>query len=251
MLERDGRETPARAILEEHAMTTVLIALTGAAKWTMKDGGVLPAGFWAEELVDPYRILTSAGIEVVLATPGGVPAPLQEFSLDESMTGSAQRTAQLRAALDELAGPLASPQSLASIDPSAIDAVFVPGGTGPMQDLYNEADLGRIIVALHRRTAPIATVCHGTIGLLSARSGGIWPFAGYQMTGYTDEEESQGGPGDAAPFTLESRLRAEGAAFAAGAPWSEFTVVDRNLITGQNPGSAAAVARQLAAVLGG
>jgi hypothetical protein len=67
--------------------------------------------------------------------------------------------------------------------------------------------------ALGRRTAPVATVRHGTIGLLSARSGGAWLFAGYQMTGYTDEEESQGGPGDAAPFTLESRLRAEGRAF--------------------------------------
>ena len=103
--------------------------------------------------------------------------------------------------------------------------------------------------ALGRRTAPVATVCHGTIGLLSARSGGAWLFAGYQMTGYTDEEESQGGPGDAAPFTLESRLRAEGANFTAGAPWSQFTVTDRNLITGQNPGSAAAVARQLVTAL--
>ena len=83
-----------------------------------------------------------------------------------------------------------------------------------------------------------------------AVSGGFWPFAGYQLTGYTDEEEFQGGLGEAAPFTLESRLRAEGAAFTAGAPWSEFTVVDRNLITGRNPNSAAAVARHLVAVLG-
>jgi putative intracellular protease/amidase len=70
------------------------------------------------------------------------------------------------------------------------------------------------------------------------------------MTGYSDAEESQGGPGDAAPFTLESKLRAEGASYAAGAPWSEFTVTDRNLITGQNPGSAAAVARLLVTALG-
>jgi putative intracellular protease/amidase len=182
-------------------VTTVLIALTGAAEWTMKDGSALPAGFWAEELVEPYQILTAAGVDVVLATPGGVAAPLQDYSLDESMTGSAERTADLRAALAGLA-------------------------------------------------APVATVCHGTIGLLSARSGGAWLFAGYQMTGYTDEEESQGGPGDAAPFTLESRLRAEGANFTAGAPWREFTATDRNLITGQNPGSAAAVARQLVIALG-
>jgi putative intracellular protease/amidase len=119
-----------------------------------------------------------------------------------------------------------------------------------MEDMYDDADLGRILVTLQARTAPVATVCHGTIALLSAQPGGVWIFAGYQMTGYSDEEESQGGPGDAAPFTLESRLRAEGANYAAGAPWSEFTVTDRNLITGQNPGSAAAVARQLVTALG-
>lgn len=231
-------------------MTTVLIALTGATKWTMKDGSSLPAGFWAEELVDPYQILTTAGIDVVLATPGGVPAPLQEYSLDESMTGSAERTSELRAALTRLADVLAHPQAFAAVDPASIDAVFVPGGTGPMEDLYDDADLGRILVALQARTAPVATVCHGTIALLAARSGGAWIFAGYQMTGYSDEEESQGGPGDAAPFTLESKLRAEGASYTAGAPWSEFTVTDRNLISGQNPGSAAAVARQLVTALG-
>ena len=96
----------------------------------------------------------------------------------------------------------------------------------------------------------MAAVCHGTVGLLSARSRGTWIFAGYQMTGYSDAEESQGGPGDAAPFTLESKLRTEGASYVAGAPWTEFTVIDRNLITGQNPGSAAAVARQLVTALG-
>jgi putative intracellular protease/amidase len=230
-------------------VTTVLIALTGAAKWTMKDGSALPAGFWADELIDPYQIITTAGIDVVLATPGGVAAPPQEYSLDESMTGSAERTARLRAALAGLADRLAHPKALAAVDPDSVDAVFVPGGTGPMEDLYDDTDLGRILVALQARTAPVATVCHGTIGLLSARSGGTWIFAGYQMTGYSNEEESQGGPGDAAPFTLETKLRAEGANYAAGAPWSEFTVTDRNLITGQNPGSAGAVARLLVTAL--
>jgi putative intracellular protease/amidase len=166
------------------------------------------------------------------------------------MTGSAERTAQLRATLAGLSEQLAHPTALAAVDPGSIDAIFVPGGTGPMEDLYDDPELGRILVALQARTAPVAAVCHGTIGLLSARPGGTWIFAGYQMTGYSDAEESQGGPGDAAPFTLESKLRAEGASYAAGAPWSEFTVTDRNLITGQNPGSAAAVARQLVTALG-
>src|ERR1700677_433809 len=143
----------------------------------MKDGSALPAGFWAEELVEPYQILTAAGVDVALATPDGVAAPLQEYSLDESMTGSAERTAQLRAAL-AVADQLARPEAFATVDPDSVDAVFVPGGTGPMEDLYDAPHLGRILVALQARTAPVATVCHGTIGLLSARSGGAWIFAG-------------------------------------------------------------------------
>jgi len=102
------------------------------------------------------------------------------------MTGSAERTAELRAALAGLTDALAHPQGFAAIDPDGIDAVFVPGGTGPMEDLHDNADLGRILAALQARTAPVATVCHGTIGLLSARSGVAWLFAGYRMTGYTD-----------------------------------------------------------------
>jgi len=227
---------------------TVLFAITAASEWTLRDGTTLPSGFWAEEVVDPYEILTDAGFTVQFATPGGQPAPLQEYSLDPSMTGSAERSAQLRTWLERLAPDLSKPPVLADIDPQSIDAIYIPGGTGPMEDLYADAGLGRLLVALHARNAEIATACHGTIALLSARSAdGSWTFDGYRMTGYSNAEEQQGGPGDAAPFTLETRLRDEGADYQAGAPWSTFVITDRNLISGQNPASAAEVARQLAA----
>jgi putative intracellular protease/amidase len=227
-------------------MSTILFAVTGSSTWTMKDGTMLPAGFWAEELVDPYTILTKAGFTVRVATPGGKPAPVQEYSLDPSMTGSAERSAELRASLADLAPVIDHPAALAEVDPAGIDAVYIPGGTGPMEDLYRDPDLGGILFQLHQRGATIATACHGTIGLLAARDdSGRWIFDGYEMTGYSDEEERQGGPGDAAPFTLESKLRAEGANYRSSAPWGQFVITDRNLISGQNPASAAEVARQL------
>jgi putative intracellular protease/amidase len=231
-------------------MPTVLFAVTASPTWTMRDGSTLPSGYWAEELVDPYNILTDAGFTVQLATPGGRPAPLQEYSLDTSMTGSEQRSAQLRSRIEELGDTLEHPLALADIDSDSIHAVYIPGGTGPMEDLYADRDLGEILKALHDRSGTIATACHGTIGLLSARDAdGAWTFDGYRMTGYSNEEEQQGGLGDAAPFTLETRLREAGADYQAGAPWSAFVITDRDVISGQNPASAAEVARQLAASL--
>jgi putative intracellular protease/amidase len=228
-------------------MTTVLIALAGAAKWTMKDGSTLPAGFWAEELINPYQILTAAGTDVALATPNGVAAPLQEYSLDESMTGSAARTAAPRSPAwrarsrirGRSPGSTRTPSTRCSCRAARADG-------GPVRRPRPRPDPGRAAGAHGTGRARLPRDHRPALG----PRGGTWIFAGYQMTGYTDEEESQGGPGDAAPFTLESRLRAEGAGFTAGAPWSEFTVTDRNLIIGQNPGSAAAVARQLVTALG-
>jgi putative intracellular protease/amidase len=231
-------------------VTTVLFAVTASPIWTMKDGSTIPAGFWAEEVIEPYRIFSDAGIDVLIATPGGAQAPLQAYSLDESMTGSPARSAELRRSIDDLEDLLAHPLAFASVNADTIDAIYIPGGTGPMEDLYQNPDLGRLLTVLHSRNAFIATTCHGTIALLSARDlDDNWVFSGYEMTGYTNEEEAMGGPGDAAPFTLETRLRHEGAKYVSSEPWQEFVVTDRTLISGQNPGSAAEVARQLTAAL--
>lgn len=231
-------------------MSTVLIALTGSAIWTMRDGTTVPAGFWADEFTDPYAVFLAAGYRVLVATPAGVPAPVQQYSLDVSMTGSAERSAVLRAELAALSETLEHPAALADINPTEIDAIYLPGGHGPMEDLYADQDLGRILTDLQSRPAPVVTTCHGTIGLFSARADdGQWLYDGYEMTGYSDEEERLGSAGAAPLFTLESRLRAEGAKYTAEQPWLPFVVVDRNLITGQNPASATGVATRLVAAL--
>ena len=135
------------------------------------------------------------------------------------------------------------------------DAVFTPGGHGPMVDLSDNPDVGRLLATLHRKRAPIAALCHGPAMLLSApeRADGQWLFDGYRMTCFTDEEEDQTEAGLLGmEWYLDTALKNAGAVFDDGpSAWTSHVVVDRNLITGQNPGSteatAEAVIKKLAA----
>ncbi len=136
--------------------------------------------------------------------------------------------------------------SLTDEELDEFDAVFAPGGHGPMVDLSDNPDVGRLLAALHRKRAPIAALCHGPAILLSApeRAGGLWLFDGYRMTSFTDEEEDQTEAGRLGmAWLLDVALKNAGAVFDDGpSAWISHVVVDRNLITGQNPGSTEATA---------
>jgi len=136
--------------------------------------------------------------------------------------------------------------SLTDAELAGFDAVFAPGGHGPMVDLADNPDVGRLLLALHRKHAPIAALCHGPAMLLSApeRAGGQWLFDGYRLTSFTDEEEDQTEAGLLGlGWLLDVALKNAGAVFDDGpAAWISHVVVDRNLITGQNPGSTEATA---------
>jgi putative intracellular protease/amidase len=136
--------------------------------------------------------------------------------------------------------------SLTDAELAGFDAVFAPGGHGPMVDLADNPDVGRLLLALHREHAPIAALCHGPAMLLSApeRAGGQWLFDGYRLTSFTDEEEDQTETGLLGmAWLLDVALKNAGAVFDDGpAAWISHVVVDRNLITGQNPGSTEATA---------
>ena len=130
----------------------------------------------------------------------------------------------------------------------AFDGVFIPGGHGSMVDFADNADIGRVLRLMHGAGRPIAALCHGPAALLSAPDAdGVWMFDGYQMTAFTDEEEDQTKAGKIGmPWYLEAALKNRGAIFDDGdAAWVSHVVVDRSLITGQNPGSAEAVAGAL------
>lgn len=141
---------------------------------------------------------------------------------------------------------LPAPVALSDVDPGDFDAVFAPGGHGPMVDMAENDDAGRLLAELHERGAPIAALGHGPALLLSApeRADGLWLFDGYRMTCFTDEEELQTEVGRLGPaWFLDTALKNAGAVFDDGpTAWASHVVVDRNLITGQNPGSTEATA---------
>jgi putative intracellular protease/amidase len=136
---------------------------------------------------------------------------------------------------------------LSNADAAAYDAVFMPGGHGPMVDLANNGEVGRVIEAVHSKGKTVAALCHGPAALMSTQkrnSDGGWLFEGYKMTVFTDEEEYQTKPGKRGmPWRLEGEIKNFGGIVdTAGTEWISHVVVDRNLITGQNPASAEATA---------
>jgi putative intracellular protease/amidase len=228
-------------------MAKILMVLTGADSWTLNDGTRHPTGFWAEEAVVPYQALTAAGHEVAVATPGGVPPTPDAGSLTAEVGGGAQSMKEAVEAIEELRAPLV----LADVSVDDYDAVFYPGGHGPMEDLAVDADSGRLLAAALDSGKPLAVVCHGPAALLAAhRADGTSAFAGYRVAAYTNAEVVQAGLADRAKWLLQDRLATDGVLVEAAEPWTPHVVVDRNLITGQNPMSSAPLAEELVRRLG-
>lgn len=231
-------------------MPKILMILSAATDLRLADGTLHPTGYWAEEVAASHRVLTDSGADVDLATPGGVAPTVDPISLDERGGVSAADAERHRAYLDGIAGPLARPLTLADVRAADYDAVYVPGGHAPMADLAHDADLGRLLRAADDRGVTVAALCHGVAALLSAQApDGTFAFTGRELTAFTDEEERQGGLGDAAPYLVETRLRESGAVVRAGEPWSSTVVRDGNLVTGQNPQSSTATAQAVLAAL--
>ncbi|MEU6036453.1 type 1 glutamine amidotransferase domain-containing protein [Actinomadura sp. NPDC047616] len=232
-------------------MARILFVMTGAAHWTLADGTRHPTGFWAEEAAVPYRAFTEAGHEVAVATPGGVEPPVDRASLTPDAAGGPEGAREMAAALESF-GALREPVALEDVDVDGYDAVFVPGGHGPMEDLSRDPACGRVLTAALDAGKPLGVVCHGPAALLAARRpDGTWPFAGYRLTAFTNAEETQAGHAARAAWLLQDRLTENGADFQAGPAWQANVVVDRNLLTGQNPQSSAPLAAEFVKALGG
>jgi putative intracellular protease/amidase len=227
-------------------MSSVLVVLSGARIWTQTNGHQKPTGYWAEEFATPYRLLTEAGVDVTVATPGGRAPVADELSLSAEQGGD-----RFRDYLAGLGTVLTKPLRLEDVDPADYDAVLIPGGHGPMQDLAVNEDVARVLAAmLPDQSKIVASLCHGLAAFLpAADADGNWLFRGRRMVSFIDEEETMTGLAANAPWLIETRLRQAGAVFEHGAPWSSHVVVDGNLITGQNPASAEAAARALIAAL--
>jgi len=230
-------------------MTDILIVLSAADKWTRADGSIYESGVWAQEFVDLDEAFVRAGFKVDLASPAGIVPTMDKRSLDPDLVGE-QIAERMRAYLDGNATRIKKPLVLAEIDTSKYDAIVVPGGHGPVEDLYKDPDMGRVLIEADRASKVIAAVCHGPAALLAARDeNGGWPFAGRKMTSLSDEEEIEFGTGENAPWLLADTLRKQGALFEQGPNWHAYVVKDGNLLTGQNPQSSTPLAEVVIAAL--
>lgn len=224
-------------------MTKVLIALTGAKTWVLKDGGEHFGGVWSPEFVFPHDRFTKAGYAVTVATPGGVPAPVDPASLELTLQENDQSSVDFQKdylGRPEIAALLAKPARLEDLDARDFDAVFVPGGFGVFQDLGDNAVIGKLMAEAWRQEGTVvSTLCSGISSLLAARDeNGSWPFAGKRMTGFPNSEMADFGVADSAPWLPEDRLKALKAVYVPGEKHTDVVVVDGNLITGQNGASA-------------
>lgn len=226
-------------------MAKILFVVTGATHWTLADGTEHPTGFWAEEAVAPYEAFKAAGHDVVVATPGGVLPTVDQGSLAPEFNGGqdgADRVAAGLAAFGELRRPI----KLEDVNLDDYAVVFYPGGHGPMEDLAVDADSGRLLSRALKSGMPLGIVCHAPAAVLAAtdEAGGN-AFTGYRLTGFTNAEETQAGFADRAKWLLQDRLVSIGADFRESDAWAPHVIVDRNLVTGQNPSSSAPLAVEL------
>ncbi|WDE95912.1 type 1 glutamine amidotransferase domain-containing protein [Lentisphaera profundi] len=200
-------------------------------------------GLWAEEFAAPYYLLLDAGVKITLASPKGGQIPIDP----SSTVVDAQTDATLRLDKDEKTLKiLANSCLLSEVKSSDFDAVFYPGGHGPLWDLTNDKKSIQLIEDFLQEGKPVATVCHATAVLLKvSKNDGTSFVKDCKLTGFSNSEEAAVGLSDIVPFLLEDELLAKGAKYEKREDWSSFTLQDGQLITGQNPGSSIAVAKLL------
>ncbi|SIR69929.1 type 1 glutamine amidotransferase domain-containing protein [Williamsia sterculiae] len=227
-------------------MTNVLLVVTAATGWTLKDGTVHPTGYWAEELAEPYRLFSEAGWDITVATPGGVAPTLDELSLGVA-GGLPKKRKQIRAYLDSIKNVLDHPVSLDTVDETQYDLVFYPGGHGPMEDLAFDLVSGALLKRRLDSGEPLALLCHAPVAVLAAKnSDGSNAFAGRRMTGLSNAEEKLNTFAWKAKWFLQDALIDAGVKYEKGKiPLRPYVVVDGNLYSGQNPQSADALAGRI------
>ncbi|MEE2850026.1 MAG: type 1 glutamine amidotransferase domain-containing protein [Pseudomonadota bacterium] len=204
-------------------------------------------GFWLEELAAPYYALKDAGAEIVLASPKGGQPPLDPKSDDPDAQTDDTRRFKADA---EAQAALASTVVLSSVKAEDFDAVFYPGGHGPLWDLANDADSIALIEAFAKADKPTGFVCHAPGVLKSVNGPDGKPLVnGRKVTGFTNSEEEAVGLTDVVPFLVENVLTANGGDYSKGPDWGSYVLTDGKLVTGQNPGSSHAAAEALLKLL--
>ncbi|MGS4991035.1 type 1 glutamine amidotransferase domain-containing protein [Roseibium sp. RP-7] len=204
-------------------------------------------GFWLEEFAAPYYVFKDAGAQITLASPKGGQPPLDP----SSDTEDAQTDATERFKSDDAAQKdLANTTKLSNISADDFDAIFYPGGHGPLWDLAEDSDSRTLIETFSANDRPIGAVCHAPAVFRHTQGAdGKSLVSGKTVTGFTNTEEEGVGLTDVVPFLVEDMLKSNGGNYKKGDDWASFVVTDGKLVTGQNPASSAEAARKLLALL--
>ncbi|MDC8756544.1 type 1 glutamine amidotransferase domain-containing protein [Janthinobacterium fluminis] len=204
-------------------------------------------GFWLEEFAAPYYVLKDAGASITLASPLGGQPPLDPKSASPESQTAATRRFQADATAQAL---LADTAPLAGVDAAGYDAVFYPGGHGPLWDLAEDRASIALIEAMHAAGKPVAAVCHAPGVLRHAKAADGAPLVkGKKVTGFANTEEDAVGLSKVVPFLVEDMLKENGGIYSKGADWQAYVLSDGRLVTGQNPASSAAAAEALLKLL--
>jgi len=207
----------------------------------------LKTGFWVEEFAAPYYVLADAGVQITIASPKGGQPPIDPKSeLADFQTASTRRFDADPVLKEKLAHTL----KLTDVKAEEYDAVFYPGGHGPLWDLANDVNSIALIENFYNHKKPVAFVCHAPGVLLKVRLPNGDPLVkGKEVTGFSDTEEEAVQLTKIVPFLLEDEFKKLGAYYSKGPDWGSYVKVDGLLITGQNPGSSEAAAKELIHIL--
>jgi len=222
----------------------ILIVLTSHDK--LGDTG-RKTGFWLEEFAAPYYVFKDAGAAITLASPKGGQPPLDPKSAETDFQTAATERFNADA---EAQAALAHTVKLSEVSPDDYDALFYPGGHGPLWDLAEDRHSISLIESMFVQGKPVAAVCHAPGVLRNTRLPDGTPLVqGKSVTGFTNSEEEAVGLTKVVPFLVEDELRKNGGKYSKGADWQPYAVRDGSLVTGQNPASSEAVAQALLELL--
>lgn len=200
-------------------------------------------GFWVEEFASPYYTLLDKGATITIATPKGGAAPIDPTS--DAPDAATEATKRFDKDADAKA-KISNTKVLADMNADDFDAVFYPGGHGPLWDLANNATSIALIEKFNSQKKPIAFVCHAPVALKGVKdTNGKLLVKGKKVTGFSNLEEAAVGLTEVVPILLEDMLIESGAFYSNADKWEPYVVQDGNLITGQNPASSGLVAEKL------